>query len=61
MDPITRSRIWNLLKKYKEDHIIIISTHLMEEAEILGDRIGIMKSKFINKYRWWDCSLWYSI
>lgn len=52
MDPITRSRIWNLLKKYKEDHIIIISTHLMEEAEILGDRIGIMKSKFINKYRW---------
>ena len=31
-----------MLKKYKRDRIIILTTHYMDEADILGDRIGIM-------------------
>ena len=34
--------MWNILKKYKKDRIILLTTHYMDEADILGDRIGIM-------------------
>ena len=42
MDPTARRRLWDLLKENKEDRIIILTTHFMEEADILGDRIAIM-------------------
>lgn len=32
-----------MLKKYKENRVIILTTHNMDEAELLGDRVGIMK------------------
>jgi len=31
-----------MLKKNKEDRIVILTTHYMDEADILGDRICIM-------------------
>ena len=31
-----------MLRKYKKDRIILLTTHYMDEADILGDRIGIM-------------------
>ncbi len=37
-----RRNLWNMLKNYKNDRIIILTTHYMDEADILGDRIGIM-------------------
>jgi len=42
MDPTARRRLWDLLKQNKDDKIIILTTHFMEEADILGDRISIM-------------------
>jgi len=33
-----------MLKEYKKDRIILLTTHYMDEADILGDRIGIMTS-----------------
>lgn len=42
MDPTARRAIWDMLKKYKEDRIIILTTHYMDEADVLGDRIAIM-------------------
>jgi ATP-binding cassette, subfamily A (ABC1), member 3 len=42
MDPTARRRLWDLLKNNKDDKIIILTTHYMEEADILGDRIAIM-------------------
>eukprot|EP01133_Synstelium_polycarpum_P015461 gene15461-18344_t len=42
MDPQSRRHIWNLIKTIKKDRVIILTTHLMEEADILGDRIVIM-------------------
>ena len=34
--------MWNLIDKAKKGRIIVLTTHAMEEADILGDRIGIM-------------------
>ncbi len=42
MDTSARRLIWDLLKKYRNDRIIILTTHFMDEADYLGDRIGIM-------------------
>ena len=42
MDLSARRRLWNMLKNYKNNRIIILTTHYMDEADILGDRIGIM-------------------
>lgn len=42
MDTSARRYIWELLKTYKNDRIIILTTHFMDEADYLGDRIGIM-------------------
>ena len=44
LDVISRRKFWDFLKLYKNDKIIIITTHSLEEAEYLGDRIGIMNS-----------------
>ena len=43
MDVITKRALWQFLKDYKKDKIIILTTHSLDEAEYLGDRIGIMK------------------
>jgi len=42
MDLSARRKMWDMLKKYKHDRIISLTTHYMDEADILGDRIGIM-------------------
>ena len=42
LDPGSRREIWNAIQKLKKDRIIILTTHSMEEADFLGDRIGIM-------------------
>ena len=42
MDVTARREMWDMLKKYRSNRIIILTTHYMEEADNLGDRIGIM-------------------
>lgn len=42
MDPITRRQVWRLIQNMKKDRVIILTTHSMEEAEILSDRIVVM-------------------
>ena len=42
MDTAARRRLWEMLKKNKAGRIVILTTHYMDEAEVLGDRIGIM-------------------
>lgn len=42
MDPNSRRETWNILKRYKQDRIVILTTHYMDEAEVLGDRIAIV-------------------
>ncbi|XP_036407591.1 phospholipid-transporting ATPase ABCA1-like [Megalops cyprinoides] len=42
VDPYARRGIWDLLLKYRQGRTIILSTHHMDEADILGDRIAII-------------------
>ena len=42
MDVMARRSLWEFLKNYKKDKIILLTTHFLDEAEYLGDRIGIM-------------------
>ena len=43
LDVIARSELWNVLRSLKGSVTIILTTHYMEEAELLSDRIGIMR------------------
>lgn len=42
MDPSARRSLWDLLQKQKVGRTILLSTHFMDEADLLGDRIAIM-------------------
>ncbi|KAK6048677.1 hypothetical protein COOONC_13818 [Cooperia oncophora] len=42
IDPFARRAIWDLILKYKENHTVILATHFMDEADILGDRIAVL-------------------
>ena len=42
MDIISKRALWDFLKEFKNNKIIILTTHSLDEAEYLGDRIGIM-------------------
>ncbi|XP_026872164.2 phospholipid-transporting ATPase ABCA1b [Electrophorus electricus] len=42
VDPYARRGIWDLLLKYRAGRTIILSTHHMDEADILADRIAII-------------------
>jgi ABC-type multidrug transport system ATPase subunit len=44
LDPASRRNLWDVVKSSKEGRAIILTTHSMEEAEILCDRLGI----FVN-------------
>ena len=59
MDAYSRRAIWKILEKIKQEkRTIILTTHHLDEAEVLADRIGIMsrgqllavgKSDFIKR------------
>jgi ABC-2 type transport system ATP-binding protein len=43
LDVIARSDLWDIIRALKGKVTIILTTHYMEEAEALSDRIAIMK------------------
>ena len=42
LDPKNKREIWDILSNCKENRCMILTTHLMDEAECLCDRIGII-------------------
>ena len=43
MDPLSRKHIWNLFRLLKkEGKCVVLTTHHLEEAEALADKIAIM-------------------
>lgn len=42
MDPYTRRFLWETLKQAKLNRAIILTTHFMEEADFLADRVAMM-------------------
>jgi ABC-type multidrug transport system ATPase subunit len=41
LDPASRRNLWDVVKSNKRDRAIVLTTHSMEEAEMLCDRLGI--------------------
>lgn len=41
LDPSSRQLLWDVIKKAKKSKAIVLTTHSMEEAEVLCDRLGI--------------------
>ncbi|KAH8344373.1 hypothetical protein KR084_010384 [Drosophila pseudotakahashii] len=50
LDPRGRHDLWRLLQKEKHGRTVLLTTHLMEEGEILGDRIAIMSDGQLRCY-----------
>ncbi|CAF1266993.1 unnamed protein product [Rotaria sp. Silwood1] len=44
LDPINRRHLWNWINSMKENRTILLSTHIMEEADALSDRIIILSN-----------------
>uniref|UniRef100_A0A4X1V841 ABC transporter domain-containing protein n=1 Tax=Sus scrofa TaxID=9823 RepID=A0A4X1V841_PIG len=42
MDPVSRRATWDVLQQFKHKRTILLTSHYMDEADILGDRIAIM-------------------
>lgn len=42
MDPYSRRHLWSILKEKKEGRVILLTTHFMDEADILADRKAII-------------------
>ena len=44
LDVLARHELWDAIRALKGHITIILTTHYMEEAQALSDRIGIMKN-----------------
>ncbi len=44
LDVIARSELWDIIRSFKGKITVVMTTHYMEEAEELSDRIAIMKN-----------------
>ena len=42
MDTNARRYVWDVLQQKKNGKVVLLTTHFMDEADYLGDRIGIM-------------------
>lgn len=69
MDPYSMRLTWQLIKRIKKGRIILLTTHSMDEADELGDRIAIMangslkccgRSVVLSSLHWFisEMSIW---
>jgi len=42
MDPVARRSVWSLLKRMKPERVTVLTTHYMDEADLLADRKAII-------------------
>ncbi|XP_030854731.1 ATP-binding cassette sub-family A member 5 isoform X4 [Strongylocentrotus purpuratus] len=50
MDPYSRRKMWSLLKKQREGRVTLLTTHFMDEADILADRKAIISKGQLKCY-----------
>ncbi|XP_020582487.1 ABC transporter A family member 8-like [Phalaenopsis equestris] len=48
LDPASRKRLWSVVQHAKKDRAVILTTHSMEEAEALCDRVGIFVDGYLQ-------------
>jgi ABC-type multidrug transport system ATPase subunit len=42
MDPVSRRQVWDLIQNMKKGRVLIMTTHAMEEAELLSDKLVVL-------------------
>lgn len=42
LDPVNKRFIWKMIQNMKKQRAVILTTHSMEEADFLSDRIGVI-------------------
>ena len=42
MDALHRRQVWNVIQELRKDRLVVLTTHSMEEADVLSDTIAIM-------------------
>ncbi|ESO00555.1 hypothetical protein HELRODRAFT_82844 [Helobdella robusta] len=50
MDPEARRQMWDLLKTQQKGRTMLLTTHYMDEADYLGDKIAIMADGVVHCY-----------
>jgi ATP-binding cassette, subfamily A (ABC1), member 3 len=50
LDPESRRDLWDVLLRLKKTNSILVTTHYMEEADVLGDKIAIMENGEVIAY-----------
>ncbi|KAL6030427.1 hypothetical protein STEG23_011452, partial [Scotinomys teguina] len=50
MDSTSRRAIWDILQQQKSDRMILLTTHFMDEADLLGDRVAILAKGELQCY-----------
>lgn len=50
MDPYSRRFTWELLRRGRAGRCTLLSTHFMEEAEYLGDRVAMLRQGRLRCY-----------
>ncbi|MGH0133372.1 UNVERIFIED_CONTAM: hypothetical protein FKN15_052353 [Acipenser sinensis] len=48
MDPCSRHQVWSLLKSRRSDRVTVLSTHYMDEADILADRKAVLSQGLLR-------------
>lgn len=42
MDPVSRRQIWEMVLELKKNKVVLLTTHSMDEADILSDQVAVM-------------------
>lgn len=50
VDPVARRALWDLLQSEKTGRTILLTTHFLDEADVIGDRIAIMANGELKCY-----------
>ena len=43
MDPVSRRFVWKHIDEIKKDRVVLLTTHAMEEADLLADMVAIVR------------------
>ena len=50
LDPLNRQTVWRLIQELKQSRVLVLTTHDMEEADLLGDSIAIMSKGLLKAH-----------